>query len=697
MTNIGRRTLLTCFLCLLVVALVAVAVVPCFAANKVVANADEGSYYSGLNTSLTGDAFRTELAKLLKDTHKKETTYDGLKSVYLSSDSAGSGKIVWFYTGTVVSFSGFGSSNGSTNREHVWPKDGGSAFPANTKCGSDAHHLRPTEAQLNSTRGSRSYGEVAQITSNIVKENGSTSYGNKENGIDALCYTNGNFFYPAKGYRGATARILMYVQTRWGNDYSLRFVDGAGKCKTIGDFDTLYKWHLEEPVTDEEIARNEAVYKIQGNRNPFIDHPEYAYKIYSEAGKYYEDSDATALANSVKTLTKEKGDPYHNLDGGVTPDPNPDKPVEKYVAYVSVDGTIVNKTYEVGNVFNPDGLSVKVTYSDGSVIEVAPSACEWLDANTGLKKLSAGTTAVVCRYMNCDSAKISGIVVNNIAVGNKQIEITRQGAFGNSTGGYQWYDWDVDGIKGKAFIYAVKKESMQFNYDKASHFLFNSTPLSGGIKSITIKGYVNGSGVGEWELLTSSNAYTEVEGIPTEGNNHGKKIVTAGGVSWELSGDDEYFSLNYVGNCACYITGIVVTYGSESQSSTDTISLDNLSTSLEVGKTTKIGVKASGSVSYATSDSNVCTVDGEGNVAAVGKGVATITVTCGNARAEMLIVVGESTTPDPDPTPNPNPNPDPFKDSDSSAGCNGVVSTVGTITALLIAVAGAAIVRKRHE
>ena len=89
--------------------------------------------------------------------------------------------------------------------------------------------------------------------------------------------------------------------------------------------------------------------------------------------------------------------------------------------------------------------------------------------------------------------------------------------------------------------------------------------------------------------------------------------------------------------------------------------------------------------------------DGEGNVAAVGKGVATITVTCGNARAEMLIVVGESTTPDPDPTPNPNPNPDPFKDSDSSAGCKGVVSTVGTITALLIAVAGAAIVRKRHE
>ena len=169
------------------------------------------------------------------------------------------------------------------------------------------------------------------------------------------------------------------------------------------------------------------------------------------------------------------------------------------------------------------------------------------------------------------------------------------------------------------------------------------------------------------------------------------------GATWQVDGNYEYFTLNYVGTGAAYLTEIVVTYGATNGGTTDTISLDNLSASLQVGKTTKIGVKASGNVSYATSDSNVCTVDGEGNVAAVGKGVATITVTCGNARAEMLIVVGESTTPDPDPTPNPNPNPDPFKDSDSSAGCKGVVSTVGTITALLIAVAGAAIVRKRHE
>ena len=107
---------------------------------------------------------------------------------------------------------------------------------------------------------------MAQVASNIVSQNGSTTYGN-------LCYKSGSFFYPGVGYRGATARILMYVQTRWGNAFNLTFVDGSGYNKTIGDFDTLYKWHLQEPPTEEEQLRNDVVFGYQGNRNPFIDHP----------------------------------------------------------------------------------------------------------------------------------------------------------------------------------------------------------------------------------------------------------------------------------------------------------------------------------------------------------------------------------------------------------------------------------------
>ncbi len=219
-----------------------------------------GNYYNSIDTSLRGDDFRDKLANLITTTHTDYTSYAGLANAYKTTDAVPnkSGYITWFYTGTEVKFSGFGGKGGQTNREHVWPKDGGSAFSETSECGSDAHHLRPTECNLNSTRGSKSFGEVEQSTQNVVNQNKSASYG--DGTADSLCYTSGSFFYPAAGYRGATARILMYVQTRWGNKFNLQFVDGAGHSKTIGDFKTLMKWHLEELPTQEEINRNQAVY-----------------------------------------------------------------------------------------------------------------------------------------------------------------------------------------------------------------------------------------------------------------------------------------------------------------------------------------------------------------------------------------------------------------------------------------------------
>ncbi len=262
------------------------------------------SYYAGLNEDLRGTAFRTELASLITSTHKYNPTYDGLRDVFdeTDADPNKAGNIIWFYTGTSVSFNG--SFNTGTNREHVWPKNAGSAFPETTEAGSDAHHLRPTNASLNSSRGNNSFGEVAQIPGNIVKENGSTNYKN-------LCYQSNSVFYPGVGYRGATARILMYVQTRWGDKYNLTFVLGKGNNKTIGDIEDLMKWHFEEPPTEEEKRRNEAVYSLQGNRNPFIDHPEYAEMIYCNDGKSYND-ELQAVAKKYGSYLDE--DEYKDVE-----------------------------------------------------------------------------------------------------------------------------------------------------------------------------------------------------------------------------------------------------------------------------------------------------------------------------------------------------------------------------------------------
>lgn len=237
-----------------------------------------GAYYDGIDGNLNGTALRSQLANLMTSTHTTYTTYDGLATVFKKSDAdpKNPGKILWFYTGTSVNFTAFGGSSGNTNREHVWPKDAGKAFPAKSGPGSDSHHLRPLETNLNSTRGSLSFGVVDQTTANIAKENGSSNYATG----DYLCYRSKSFFYPAKGYRGQTARIIFYVQARWGNQYNLSIVDGSGASKTIGKLSDLLKWNLEEPISETEMTRNEVVYDIQGNRNAFIDHPEYACKIW---------------------------------------------------------------------------------------------------------------------------------------------------------------------------------------------------------------------------------------------------------------------------------------------------------------------------------------------------------------------------------------------------------------------------------
>lgn len=561
-------------------------------------------YYAGLDTSLSGLAFREQLADLITKTHTKTTTYDGLKAVFSAADADPEkpGNIIWFYTGTSVPFSGFGSAGGTTNREHVWPKDAGKAFPEKTGPGSDGHHLRPTEANLNSTRGSKSFDEVPQTTANIVKQNGSASYEN-------LCYTDGTFFYPGEGYRGATARILMYMQVRWGDQYGLTFVDGAGNCKTIGKISTLMKWHLEEPVTEEEIRRNEAVYAMQGNRNPFIDHPEYAEKIFCYDGRSYNaalqkvvaqygssqkvEAEQIALsapewlaagqtiylvpqvtpANATSTLVWESSDPtVAAVSGGrvtagkagtatITVRSADNSRVAasvtlsvKAAVAVQLSGTAANMTYTAGQTFDPTGLSVTVTYSDGSSDTVPTADCEWLDAATLTPALSAGTTAVVCRVGEV-FCLLTGLVVKSS--GTASITISREN-FPNDSAAYGFREWTCGDIAGKAYVYCGNKEALQFNSSKPSQYLFNTVPLPSGILSVTLQMY---SGEKDWELRVSDTPFGEVAGTPQTGTSMGTKTATEEGVTWTLDGTAKYFTLNYMSTQVAYVKSITVTYG----------------------------------------------------------------------------------------------------------------------------------------
>ena len=294
-------------------------------------NPYNGTYYTSIeNSNNTGAAFRSELASLITSTHTRQTSYDYLKTLYKTSDSDPnkSGNIIWFYTGTSASYNGsLGSSSGTTNREHVWAKTGGSTFEPEAGPGSDGHHLRPTEALLNNARSNYGFGIVEQSNANIVAEAGSKNYGTYPDGLCYLAsYGGSKLFYPAKGYRGATARILFYMQVRWGDQYNLDFIDGVttNNGKNIGKISDLMRWHLEEPPTDEEIRRNNVVANYQGNRNPFIDHPEYAEIIYCNNNASYSNTLKTVVATYGGYLGNSNVNPNPEPDPTPTPTPTPD-------------------------------------------------------------------------------------------------------------------------------------------------------------------------------------------------------------------------------------------------------------------------------------------------------------------------------------------------------------------------------------
>ncbi|MCD4777100.1 MAG: endonuclease [Candidatus Aegiribacteria sp.] len=164
-----------------------------------------------------------------------------------------------------------GGEGESYNREHSWPKSWfNDASPMNT----DLFHIVPTDTYVNSQRDSYPYGEVSNPT--WISENGSR--------LGPCSYSgySGIVFEPIDDYKGDFARNYFYMATRYLNEDSgwpgSDMVNGA-VLKPWAEA-MLIEWHSNDQVSAKELDRNEAVYVIQHNRNPFIDHPEFVFLIY---------------------------------------------------------------------------------------------------------------------------------------------------------------------------------------------------------------------------------------------------------------------------------------------------------------------------------------------------------------------------------------------------------------------------------
>ena len=200
------------------------------------------SYYAEANGK-TGTELKLSLRNIISKVKKTETygdlRYDIPKT---DTDPTNPQNIILLYTGKSVSSTWDGGA--TWNREHVWAQSLG--WFKTEGAGADLHHIRPTDPSENSRRGNKLFGTAS------------------------------GYYEPRDEVKGDVARIIFYLMVRYqeADNYTFKSI---AQSKEL-----LIEWHNQDPVDSFELNRNEQTYKIQGNRNPFIDHPECVELIYGQ-------------------------------------------------------------------------------------------------------------------------------------------------------------------------------------------------------------------------------------------------------------------------------------------------------------------------------------------------------------------------------------------------------------------------------
>lgn len=221
-------------------------------------------------------------------------SYTGLWTAYATTDKQPGTNYIWdIYSNYNFTYStnqcgNYKKEGDCYNREHLWAQSW-TNNDATEK--TDLHHVYPTDGWVNSIRSNYAFGEVSTPTT-------TTGNGSKL-GPNTVSGYSGTVFEPVDEYKGDIARALMYVSVRYYSlDGSWGTSDMTNKS-VIKDWAIamLLDWHENDPVSQKEIDRNNAVYNIQGNRNPFVDHPEFAERIWS-TGTTYQITANVSPANS---------------------------------------------------------------------------------------------------------------------------------------------------------------------------------------------------------------------------------------------------------------------------------------------------------------------------------------------------------------------------------------------------------------
>ena len=226
------------------------------------------------------------------------------------------------------------------NREHAMPQ---STFYSNYPMYSDLFFVIPTDARINQLRSNYPYG-IANSTIHYTFTN-TSKIGN--NGTPGMTYT-GRVYEPINEFKGDIARALLYFAVRYESKLATFKYDSTTNPVTDRTqldgtneraFDLPYiqmlkAWNVLDPVSQKEIDRNNAVYNIQKNRNPFVDHPEWINLIWSET------PDAIAPLAPISLVSTQQNAHFINLSWN----PTSDTDVLGYKIYMNGSATPIATT-----------------------------------------------------------------------------------------------------------------------------------------------------------------------------------------------------------------------------------------------------------------------------------------------------------------------------------------------------------------
>ena len=339
----------------------------------------------------TGQELRAALHNIIKGHHS--VGYGGLLDAYPYTDHDGNGHVLDIYSNCVFTYGNASQECGNYqkegdcwNREHTWPQ---SWFKEQSTPRSDLFHVYPTDGKVNGVRSSYPYAKVKSPT--YTSTNGSKL------GTSITPGYTGKAFEPIDEYKGDIARSFFYMSTRYYTEDSGWISSEMTNKSDILDWaiTMLLEWHKQDPVSQKEIDRNNVIYNsYQKNRNPFIDHPEYAEMIWDETwqeGNVFNITSATNISGGTVSA------PYSAAEGAtvsITATPAAGYEVTGYSAWktgdtsttvaVSSNGTFTMPAFPVtvSASFRLNANAYDITLADVANGVISASASKALSGTT---------------------------------------------------------------------------------------------------------------------------------------------------------------------------------------------------------------------------------------------------------------------------------------------------------------------------